>query len=173
MCSGGGIVLQSLGMGWGGASLTLAAQVGAGDVVTLVPQAAVAPRVADPVVGGGGEDGEDVGKAAQEGATELQAPLHPHSGEASGSGHRHSSDGGKPNPKPTDSPPHPQTLPLGDVYPTSLPGSSVSLTPPPMVTLLLDHPPFLPRLLFWGIRILTPPPLLTSFLQGPVVPLGT
>ena len=71
--------------GWGGGGLTagppgltIARDVGADALVTLLPKATVAPGVADPVVGGSGQNDEGVGQEAQHGAPALKAPLHPH-----------------------------------------------------------------------------------------------
>lgn len=61
--AGGGCL--SSGEHLDGPGLTLAGDVGAGAAMTLLPQATVAPRVADPVVGGSGENREDFGQEAQ------------------------------------------------------------------------------------------------------------
>lgn len=65
-----------------GRGLTLAGDVGADAAFTLLPQATVAPGEADPVVGGSGENREDIGQEAQQDAPALKAPLHPHAREA-------------------------------------------------------------------------------------------
>ena len=58
--------------------LTITGDVGADALVTLLPKATVAPGVADPVVGGSGQNDEGVGQEAQHGAPALKALLHPH-----------------------------------------------------------------------------------------------
>lgn len=105
VCAGG--CLSSRGH-LGGSDLTLAGDVGAGATITLLPQATVAPRVADPVVGGSGENREDFGQEAQQGAPALEAPLHAHACAAAAEGHtrkigRYSSRPQTPLPGPSSS----------------------------------------------------------------------
>lgn len=65
-----------------GEGLTLAGDVGADAMGTLLPQATVPPLVSDPVVGGSGQYCEDAGQDIKQNASNLKAPLHPHAKEA-------------------------------------------------------------------------------------------
>lgn len=88
LCQGRGQPRSALGCLWSGGadpwslSLTLAGHVRADAVITILPQATVSSVETDPVVGGRGENREDVGQEAQHGAPKLKAPLHPHAKEA-------------------------------------------------------------------------------------------
>lgn len=61
VCAGGCLTIRGH---LGRSDLTLAGDVGAGATITLLPQATMAPGVADPVVGGSGENREDFGQEA-------------------------------------------------------------------------------------------------------------
>lgn len=65
-----------------GEGLTLAGNVGADAMATLLPQATVASLLSDPVVGSSGQYCEDAGQEIKQIASSLKAPLHPHAKEA-------------------------------------------------------------------------------------------
>lgn len=65
-----------------GKGLTLAGNVGADAMGTLLPQATVTPRLSDPIVGRSGQHCEDAGQEIKQIASSLKAPLHPHAKEA-------------------------------------------------------------------------------------------